>query len=214
MRPDKSTILAQARASQIPAGLAGLWSVVKFSLSGPFPVKRGSDKEVILPAGHYTQLWCQTEATMHLPYGVLVMQDTPEELATHLDFMLRANGRVLITGLGLGCVLRGCLANPNVESCTVVERDPHVLNLVAPHLPRDRFEIVKADATAYVADMPANTFDCAWHDLWNDPARDEDHLQVIHSGLICACTGKIAMQGAWAFPHYLKRVWRRATNLI
>jgi hypothetical protein len=35
------------------------------------------------------------------------MNDFPQELKKHLDFVLRARGRVLVTGLGLGCVVRG-----------------------------------------------------------------------------------------------------------
>ena len=214
MKPDKFRMLAAAKAHQIPTGQAGLWDVKKFSLARDITLPRDG-KLVTVPAGDYTQLWRKTEATLHLD-GELVMTDTPEELHTHLDFMLRARGHVLITGLGLGCVLRGCLVNPHVKSCTVIERDGNVLNLVRPWLPASlgRFQIIQADATAYVTRLSPGIFDCAWHDVWADPDRGEPHLQVIHSGLLAECAPKVAFQGAWAFPRSQKRLWRRIIKLI
>lgn len=201
----RRTVLAHARADAIPAATDGLWRVKKFALAKPFPVPRETGRVVTLPAGAYTQLYRLTEATMHL-LGELVMQDTPDELATHLDFMLRARGRVLITGLGLGCVARGCLANPHVEHVTIVERDASVLRLVTPHMPQtDRLQIQHADARDFVKDCPAGFYDCAWHDLWTDPDKGEPHLQTWHAELVCELAGKVKLQGAWQFPKWMKQ---------
>ena len=182
--PLKDNLLAAAKADAIPAGRRGLWTVVKFRIAADFVVPSpNSGRKVTLPVGTYTQLWRMTMAKAHYPYGDLVMVDNPPELSTHLDFMLRARGRVLITGLGLGCVARGCLANPAVESVTIVERDPAVLALVAPWMPTERCTIVQADALEWCRRNDA-PFDCAWHDLWSDPDKEEPHLQLNHTQLL------------------------------
>lgn len=128
----KQTVLAAARADAIPAGDSGLWMVRKDIARKPILAKR-NDKLVQIPAGTYTSLVRWTESTLHL-HGEVVMHDVPAELNTHLDFMLRANGRVLVTGLGLGCVVRGCLANPAVRHVTCIENSVDVLKLVAPYM--------------------------------------------------------------------------------
>jgi len=202
----KARLLLAARADAIPAGTSGLWTVRKVHYPRPLTASHcGRFKRI--PAGDFTYLHRQTEATMHLPHGECVMHDTPEELNTHLEFMLRARGHALITGLGLGCVLRGCLANPAVTFCTVIERSQDVINLVAPHLKEDRFKIVVADAREYV--RTARRFDCAWHDLWTDEAAGESHLQVVHAGLLADLACKVDFQGAWNFPRDQRRLWRR-----
>lgn len=212
----KDALLAAAMATHIPEGYSGPWSITRVRLSKDFdvPVPAGGwihgkpkGKSFVLPAGAYTNLWRKTEATMHT-YGELVMHDTPQELQTHLNFMLRARGTVLITGLGLGCVARGCLANPAVEHVTIIERDPDVLKLVRPYMPEGpRLTIIQADALQWTK-QNTQTFSCAWHDLWSDPDAGEPHLQVMHSELLLNCV-EIKTQGAWAFPRFEKTLWRR-----
>jgi spermidine synthase len=155
---------------------------------------------------------------MKRPLGDLVMSDTGDELESHLDFMMRAHGDVLVTGLGLGCVARGCLANPFVKRVTVIEKDSCVLRLVAPHMPRDpRLRIVHADALQYVdvlCSQPlVRQFDCAWHDLWAD---DDDEngkaLQLMHACMIrdLVYANRVThFQGGWNLPRWFRRGLRR-----
>lgn len=198
------SILAAARADAIPAGESGLWHVKKYCLVKPViaPGPKGIRQ---IPPGIYTNLHCYTEATMHM-LGDLVMQDTPDELRKHLIFMVRAHGKVLITGLGLGCVARGALANPNVTGVVVIEKNLDVLKLVQPYMPQDdRLLILHADALEYCK-KPTEKFNCAWHDLWVDESQeDAKHLQVLHMEMICDLAGKVEMQGAWEFPKYFRR---------
>lgn len=209
-KPDRTDILAACRADAIMPGVAGLWTVKKFRLAKPIEKRSETGRTHPLPAGIYTQLWRTTQATaLKETYGELVMQDTPEELNTHLEFMLKARGRVLITGLGLGCVARGCLANPKVESVTIIERDPHVMQLVSGAMPADRCTIIVADALEW-AKQNTERFDCAWHDLWSDPDRDEQHLQISHLDLI-TLNSYTSFQGAWQFPRQYRK---RTGNLI
>src|SRR6185369_8969082 len=109
-------------------------------------------KPVTLPAARYTYLRFLTDKTLYSEHpGAVVMEDTPFELRTHLGFVMRAHGRVLITGLGLGCVIRGLLENPKVEHVTCIENSKDVLKLVAPYMPTERLEIVEADALEWTA---------------------------------------------------------------
>ena len=157
-------------------------------------------------AGTSTALLCATQSTMHLD-GELVMHDTPYELNTHLNFMLKAWGRVLITGLeSVGCVTRGVLANPRVSTVTVIEQSAETyLKLVEPYMPKGpRITIIKADALTWTKDT-GQYFDYAWHDLWTNPDRNEPALQVWHGKLIRNMAHKATIQGAWGFPSYLRR---------
>lgn len=221
-----ANILAAARADAIPKASSGLWFTLKIFCPVPMEAPRGLGldgirKMVTVPVGHYTQLWRLTVENMHLRIpGELVMCDMPDELDTHLDFMLHAHGDVLITGLGLGCVARGCRANPLVRSVTVIERDRDVLRLVAPYLP-EGIKLVHADALRWADVLKSQPlvreFDCAWHDLWSDPDDDEaKHLQLMHSHLIALMAGRVRdFQGAWQLPRSFKKaVNRRRRSII
>lgn len=207
-------LLVAARADSIPEGESGLWGVRKVRLSKPYIAKHPRLKRLIeLPPRTYTKLFRATEATMHLLDGECVMEDTDLELKTHLGFMLRAHGRVLITGLGLGCVVRGCLANPAVEHIVCIEKSASVLVLVGPYMPKERLTIIHADALEWVR-THARGFDCAWHDLWSDESAGEPNLHLLHSWLLAECAEEIPLQGAWDFPREQRRLWREFTNII
>lgn len=216
----KTKLLAAAKADDIPANAVGQWHIHKITLKRDITAQKDG-RMVHVPAGNYTQLWRWTLATIQARLdgtgtepGELVMTDSPDELNTHLEFMLRAHGKVLITGLGLGCVIRGCLANPAVARVVCIERDPHVIKMVGPHMP-DRCTIIQADAVRWVKNnLPRQRFDCAWHDLWSDPDKDEPHLALTHSSLFVACHGAVKFQGAWAFPKDQKRIWAKTVGGI
>ena len=206
----KETLLQAASAAHIPEGESGRWSIKKIRLSRPVITKHPRREGLVaLPAGTYTKLFCATESTMHM-IGELVMEDTTVELETHLDFMLRAWGRVLISGLGLGCVIRGCLANPRVKHVVCLENSPDVLKLVGPHMPKEKLTIIVADALQWTKDKcRPGDFDCAWHDLWTDTDAGQPHLALWHSELIENTCEKVKLMGAWAFPRPQKRLWNQ-----
>jgi hypothetical protein len=201
---NKSILLAAMKADGVPAGWSGLWYITKSRISESTPnVRHG--KSVIVPPGDYTFLYRLTDATLYNdPPGEVVMEDTPFELRTHLGFVMRAAGRVLVTGLGLGCVVRGLLANPAVEHVTCVENSQDVLKLVAAHMPTECLTIVEADALEWTA-KNRESFDCAWHDLWTDRAAGEPHLDHWHAALLKNCHGTVRHQGAWAFDRQIKK---------
>ena len=84
-------ILSAARADDIPAGWSNLWFIKKGEVIRPLVThKIRHGKPFILPPGIYTHLFRLTDSTLYDdPPGECVMEDTPYELQTHLQFMLR-----------------------------------------------------------------------------------------------------------------------------
>lgn len=205
MRHKSEHLLEAMKACSIPAGTEGLWYILKLKMTeARLSVRHG--KIVGLPAGQYTFLYRLTDATLHHdPPGEVVMEDTPFELQTHLGFVMNAHGRVLVTGLGLGCVVRGLLQNPDVQHVTCIENSRDVLKLVAPYMPTDRLTIVEADAFKWTAENK-ESFDCGWHDLWTNRAAGEPHLDHWHARLFANCRRTVKQQGAWAFDRDMKKV--------
>mgnify|MGYP001607149108 CR=1 FL=1 len=112
-----------------------------------------------VPAGIYTGLKRN---------GQLWMSDTPDEIGDFIPVVLDASGDVLVTGLGLGCVVTSLLANPDVKTVTVIDIDAEVCSLVGGQclaIYGDRLRILCADVFTY---RPAKgeRYDLAYHDIW------------------------------------------------
>lgn len=148
-----------------------------------------------------------TMAGLHLEHGEVVMEDSRRELRKHLPIWMAARGRVLKTGLGLGCVVRGLLANPAVTHIDVVEIDADIIERCgAEFVGNPRVSLHHADAETW--DYGKRSWDFAWHDLHSF---DEEHLQVKHCRLMArflsaVAGGESGRQGAWAFPRPAGRV--------
>lgn len=204
-------LLDAMSAQDVEAGEFGLWQIRKLSVVGPDPLVVdgwGPDKkEICLPPGVYTSLFRHTDATIHQSIGELVMHDFPEELRQHLEFAMRARGHVLITGLGLGCVARGCLANPNVRHVTIIEKCPGLLSWVGQtfdELHDTRVTLIEDDAFSWVKENKW-AFTCAWHDLWVENNKGSKHLQQLHLELMIRLRDRVEFQGAWKFPREFRR---------
>lgn len=131
----------------------------------------------------------------------VVMEDSPAELRRHLPIWLRARGRVLITGLGLGCVVRGLLSNTAVTHVTVVELDPTIIGWVWPEFRADE-RLLLRQGDAFAMEWPPGTrFDYAWHDVW----AEETPEPVLHGKLMVRYKDICEHQGAWGMPRW----WRR-----
>lgn len=158
-------MLSQRIMIDVPDGSSGSWRIETFAVSpreSELTLLRATvtgDLSEHVPAGTYKRL---------RRGGVVVMSNTPMEVATHLDFIRAARGRVLISGLGLGMALKAVLEKPDVVSVTVVERSPDVIALVAPTYLKDaRVTVVQGDA--FAPPIPADAlFDVVWHDIWDD----------------------------------------------
>jgi hypothetical protein len=99
---------------------------------------------------------------------------TPVDLDTSDEAIEKAHGRVVTFGLGLGYYTYMVSEKAEVESVTVVEKNPDVIALfneyVLPQFARpEKVRIVNADAFEYVErEMPEEKFDVAFVDTWRD----------------------------------------------
>lgn len=152
--------------SDLPMGRSGEWSIEKFSLRAP---QRKDTRPACFqsPSGTYTRLKEGNEVFMTDLYDEWWTQRTAMKQAT-----IRG-GNVLISGLGLGLVIRSILESPGsrVECVHVIERSSDVICLVAPSLKkryRKRLKIIKADAFEWLP-QPGQRFSVGWHDIWPNP---------------------------------------------
>lgn len=118
-------------------------------------------------------------STRHVPIGTyrrlfvdnqVMMSNTPDEMNDALPFLHAARGRVLITGFGLGCTALACMLKTDVDSVTVVERNPYILQYVVPQFRAatkglGSLNIIEGDAFERLTELPMS-FDVAWHDIW------------------------------------------------
>ena len=160
-----------------------------------------------------------TMATMHRRYGDVVMEDSRRELCRHLPILMVAKGRVLVTGLGLGCVVRGLLSLDEVEHVDVIELDRLIIDAIGPEFVDDpRVVIHHCDALGF---KPIDErWDYAWHDLWFEDGAgplNRAHTQLIHN--LCH---HVEHQGCWGMDRRISRIvpWqllnarRRRPNIL
>lgn len=180
---------------------------------GPWTIQRRSlsveQKFTTISWPDYTLLFRPSLGSLHHDApGDVVMEDSPLELSRHLPIWLAARGRVLVTGLGLGCVVRGLLASPEVEHIDVVEIHPDIIRIIGAEFAEDpRVNLIQNDALK-VNFFPGTRWDYAWHDLWEDGSGAK-HLQLIHAKLILKYQDCVRHQGAWGFPRFVKRIVAR-----
>jgi hypothetical protein len=142
----------------------------------------------------------------------VVMEDSPKELRRHLPIWLEAYGNVLVTGLWLGCVVRGLLAIPHIDHIDVVEIDSEIIRVVgAGFAANSRVSFIYGDALT--AEFAAERqWDFAWHDIWTE---NNTGLDCAHVRLIMRFDSRVQRQGAWAFPREMKRLSaRKGLSLI
>lgn len=202
-----ATFLAAARVPEIVTeDVHGLWMIERLQHTEPLVVKMvGGTTQTILSR------W--DDATIHQPRGEIVMDDSNIELCRHIPAWLAAQGRVLVTGLGLGCVVRGLLANPRVEHVDVVEIDSWIITKVGPSVADPRVTIHHCDAREFTA--PAGVrYELAWHDVHRMEPGDPN-LAVTHAALIKRFKPVARRQGAWGWPREIKGLFRRKhTSLV
>jgi spermidine synthase len=99
------------------------------------------------------------------------MDDSERELATHEFAIDKAKGKVLVGGLGLGCITEALNAKAEVTEIVVVEIAPEVIELVWEHLDVPKATIINEDLDSYLAAM-TEKFDYIYMDVWKEP-KDE-----------------------------------------
>ena len=149
---------------------AGCARLSTFTVSKEASLRSGFRSHEYVPEGDYMRLQVN---------GELVMSDTRMEQRSNLEVVAQAKGHVLIFGLGMGMIIVPILANPEVETVTVVELCADVVNLVHPHL---IYLPGFAKLTVEVGDAfkfkpPRRDYSCIYFDIWHDI--NTDNLQDI-----------------------------------
>lgn len=167
----------------------------------------------MVPTGLYTRLLIFQKSHRHpdYPHNKLewetVMSDTPDEMNDHEDVILNATGRVLIHGLGLGCVLNCLLYKPDVTHIDVVEINLDVLELIMPFYKAHRKVTFHHDSCVEKKWPKGTRWNYVWHDIWstissanlrNSDEYDPEHgisYEKLHRMFGHRCD----RQGAWGF---------------
>lgn len=91
-----------------------------------------------------------------------IMCNSKLEKRHNIEFLRKAKGDVLTTGLGMGFILVPLINKPEVTSIDVVELQQEVIDLVAPMLPlNDKVKIIKSNIMDFV---PTHDYDCMYFD--------------------------------------------------
>lgn len=114
--------------------------------------------------GIVTQLRSKDETVM--------MTDSEMERRTNWFFIHKANGRVLVAGLGLGMVLLPLQNKEEVESVTVVEIHQEIIDMVIPQLPlNDKIGVICADIMEWFPPQ-GEKYDTIYFDIWDNVCGD------------------------------------------
>ena len=111
----------------------------------------------------------------------LVMSDTGMERYSNIEFITKANGKVLIAGLGLGLILHNILNKKNILEIIVIENNNDVIKLVQPKFKDSRLKIINADIFKWEP-KPKENFDTIYFDIWPDICTDNlNDIQILHN---------------------------------
>jgi len=103
--------------------------------------------------------------------GDLQMTDTPAEKMDHAYAVKQATGSCLVMGLGIGMVASAMARKPEVTDITVIERNPDVIDLVAPYLD-PKITVIEADALTWEPPK-GKKWAVVWHDIWQSICLDD-----------------------------------------
>lgn len=178
----------------------GLWRFRRVCLKDA-PIER-----FVIGGNALTILEKMTMITVHLESYEVVMEDSNVELRRHAPIFRHGHGRILISGLGLGCVVRGLLTKPEVEHIDVVEIDPRIIDRFGVEFAGDRrVTIHHGDALTYPW-SETERWDVAWHDIH---CTKEDSLVRLHAALVERFLYQCDRQGWWGSG---ARIARRAAR--
>lgn len=101
------------------------------------------------------------------------MSVEPSEIASFEDFIKEAKGKVCLCGCGLGYVAYMLSLKEDVESVTVVELNPNIIEMFQTYiLPqfknKDKINIIEVDAIDYLKNTDLSSFDYVNVDIWRD----------------------------------------------
>lgn len=114
-------------------------------------------------------------------YGTIMMADSEMEHRTNKPFLWKANGNVLIGGLGLGMILLAVQAKEEVNSVTIVEIHQEIIDLVASQLPLNgKVEVVHGDIFEWYPPKGIK-YDTIYFDIWDNICGDNyEEMKKLH----------------------------------
>jgi hypothetical protein len=134
-----------------------------------FEIEKGNLQAMMqgIPPGKYTRLKIN---------GSVMMSDTPMEHRTNRPFIWSCFGDVLVGGLGIGMVLMEIQDKEDVNSVTVVEKSPDVIEIVGEQLPLNhKVTILQGDVFDF---KPTQKFDVIYMDIWDSINSDVYHEEM------------------------------------
>lgn len=163
-----NTILMMGTINErIPEGLLGNAQITHFEIS---PEDATRAKLYNFYNGEYSGL--KTGKYMKLIVdNEIMMSNTQMEQRTNMDFIIRANGKVLIAGLGIGMILEPLFVKDSVNEIIVVEKNRNVISLVTPYIKHNKLKIVEADIFNYTPENGVK-FDTIYFDIWPNITAD------------------------------------------
>ena len=110
----------------------------------------------------------------------IVMSSSKMEQKTNEKVIEKANGKILIAGLGLGMILFQLQEMKNVEKITVVEKSLELISfikMIVGDKLSEKINIVNSDIFKYETD---EKFDLIYFDIWNNVCGDnwEDMIEL------------------------------------
>lgn len=186
---------------EIPEGECGDWRVIHQVINEVDADRiNWNNYQKELNSDGLPMRWIQAGIFTSLCRGDEVfMSDHHFEVSESSRFAHIAHGNVLVSGLGLGVVLRQLARNQKVRSVTVLEVNPEVIELVSPHVGG---HIIEADAFTW-RPPEGKRFDWAWHDIWPDitPKNSADMVKLYQHHHPWA-----ERQMFWSWPHIIMHI--------
>lgn len=193
------TGVADLYPNQISKGCA---EIVKYQInmkeSRFFNIRQGNSLGYTYP-GTYVKLLVNNQ---------LMMSDTSLERKTNIDFVRKAEGRVLIAGLGVGLILKAILDKPEVSEVWVIEKYQDVIDLVAERFRHPKLMVICADIFEF--NLPkTQKFDTIYFDIWPDICTDNlKEMSVLHRKFAKNKANKSSFMESW-YRKYLLSIKRR-----
>ena len=158
----------------IPDGSNGEWVLESFSVNNDnntYENIRHYKTGRYVPNGTYKRLLRNRD---------VIMSNTPDEIGDFISFVNKAKGKILISGLGMGLLVKTLLEKPEVENITVIEISPELIELISPYFNDTRLEIINADIFMWKPNREQK-WDYAWHDIWDSICSDNlKDIKILH----------------------------------
>ena len=120
-----------------------------------------------VPVGKY----CLLKKAPRAPgWDELWMSDTPREKDDHYGVVRKAEGQVLLVGLGLGMVAVALCRKKEVSHVTVLEIEPEVVQLIEPYIRHPKLQVILADGNT--PPLRGKHFDTIYIDIWPNVCSD------------------------------------------